>query len=451
MIYLDLVICVYIICLLFSLWHFRGRLICPCVIYFLSFSISLVFARIYSSDLLSSVNEMDIRSKTAGLLIFSGFAFLIASIFSKKVNIVIGRKHDEYNYKEYSKYVLRISEFVLFIFLIFSTLCLLFAIFEFVIDTHGNIIERAAQHRHMIEYNPELISYKFVLSQLEKVLSAFTYTAMYVFSMRIVKVGKPEIRSSSGWFTLISATNYILYIIIFESVRGVVVELIVFFAICIYFWSSTNYDNLVNVSKFKVVLFAIGILILFIGSMRYVGINSLTISPLRYIGFYAYGGLMHLNAKIYDSAISSHFGRLTFDKLYPTLVNIGWVDKSAIVKHFEAGTYVNNIIGRSNTNTFLGRWYFDFGFIATIIIVIIAALVFNSMYKRVIYNFNNHFLNILFFRLMTDLVYAGYDDHVSRNISIARLLFYGLVYFSLIFFTENEEFEIIYNGGENVI
>ena len=420
---LEILIIVYTILLIISFFSSHGSIFSPNVIFSLSFVFVLILADVFKGDMLSSTGETDLRIETFWILIICGMTFVFITSLIPRI-----KAKDAYPSKFYG-YGFQVEESIMTLFVIIYMVCTLFALYEFFSSTSGGFVERAQQHRHLMRYSNSFLDFRYFVKLLYKVLFAIGHITAYELAWNY---RSRDIVLKKRIFIILA---HILYIMLFMGARGEILEFILFFVLSvllIHFNTLTEGLRIKDIMRLSFV--AIGLILLFILLIRYVGVNRSFITNgdvIRYVAAYAYCGIAGLNYYIFDPARSEYFGMMTFKYLYTWLYRFGIVPIEALDRR--GSFWVKMNIVDSNTLTVFGRWYADFGVFGTVIITIIVGIVLGVLYRRQVQfrlsDVHDYLFDIVFIRIIIQLAYSGYDDHLSLLVSFTSLVNVLLIIF----------------------
>ena len=414
--FLPILFSVYVIYALFAFFAFGKKIFSPSFIFSCSICLSLLFALIYSKSMKFSCNE-----KTFVIFTIAGFLFLAVEFISKIFLANDPKYKNGAPYRTIPKNkqkILYINNWVIITFLI---LALAYAVLAFISVRQsvsgGSLGDMMQKYKEMLLYSPSEIKYRFFISQIHKIVMSFSYICIFVFIYNWKVCGE----------RFISIFRYLPIVVFFfvgsllsQGARQPIVELVGFIAF-IYFYFLWKTKKGKRVFLYIVLLIPAGIaaVYLFANTAALVGRTNVIKDPFRYFTEYYSGGFYYFNKHVEEYAFTEYFGQSSFSDIYSTLHSLGFIDESAVLAYHEFDKY-------GNTVTIFGRWYEDFGQAGVYIMTIIVSLFYSVLYYKNVFQkanpIGNHWHEIIYFKLLISIVWAGYDDRIRALISLNNIL-----------------------------
>lgn len=408
--YLLNLLIVYVILFFVSLFISNQRFTSPNVVFCTSFLIMLILAYSYKIILGFQLSE-----KTFEIFTFGGILFLISELLAK---LLYYRKFNSMSSPStLTSQVIIIKEKYLKIGIIILGLSIIVAYYVMSINTGGgNISSKMEIYKNaMLDNKP--LKYRFFISQLYKLLSAYIYIVGYVL---IYNIAKCDIKIISMKKHIISIILYCIFSMFSQGARQPTIEIFVFLALVYISLMQTKAEQK-KVKKFiiKIIPFTIILAILFYVSMTFVGRRQSERGLLEYITVYFSGGLYAFNENVNYPARNPYWGQSSFADIYSILAKLNIVPESASISYHEFELY-------GNTVTIFGRWYEDFGAIGVYIMTFLIGFLFaRAFYLNIIkkQKINSYHVYRLFYcKFLISIVWAGYDDRIRALFSIQTLI-----------------------------
>lgn len=288
----------------------------------------------------------------------------------------------------------------------------------------------------VLEYK-ELLSFKqlenvFLLKQLNKIILAYVYIAIYIFVNNVVlrheKIAQQKMLLCNIVYCVIS-------VVVVSLSRQSFIEYLLY-SMVIYFYLKNGSDATGNsvLTIFKVLLCCFLCVPFFYYIAGYIGRDFERISSYGaffYVGLYLSSGINFFNVIIMPNpAITEYFGQSSLSAIYYNFL-IGKVLPDNVVDM----TYHEFSTEYGNTVTIFGRWYEDWGTSGVLIMISLIAWFYSYFYyNNVRNNSDNKFYGILYAKIVLALAWAGYDDRIAPllSVNIFSILFLMYLIYMLI-------------------
>lgn len=150
-------------------------------------------------------------------------------------------------------------------------------------------------------------------------------------------------------------------------------------------------------------------------------------------------GIFGLEQIVADELNPSYWGQYSFPGLMELFKYIGIAQESA-----ESTAVLDyQVFAHGNTVTMIGRWYWDFGWIGTIVMGISVAFLFSHIYYRnIVFSMPSHKRNIciiIYLFLSHILYFAGYDDFIQTLLGTYYVQIVILIYIIYRFAIKNKK------------
>lgn len=368
-----------------------------------------------------------IHKKIFELIIYTIIIFLL---IEKIFQVHFYKKSQSPQYKKNNKLIpITISKSILKITILLNIVGICWAlIYVLNYALAGDWISMMAHYKDDINTdNLSVGNSKIWLNQLSKIIVGLNYILLFIFNNN-KSVKDYSLKNEKLFF--FSFVTFIIFRIFLTGSR----QSSLFFLVA---WLTCNFickiyggnKEVIKKAKRKyiiVVSFIIAIifpLFYFIG--RVVGRKEGVV--LEAATNYLATGILGLENIIESNETSNYWGAKSFPGLYPLLKWLGVIPESATPQVFL------DFFSHGNTVSLLGRYYWDFQFTGTLMIMGITAFIFNYIYyKKIKYYTSIHSRNfyiILYCNMIHILYFAGYDDFAINLYSLTFILTTIIIYY----------------------
>ena len=342
--------------------------------------------------------KTDLRSDTILLMSVSCITFMIVSTFVD---------YYFHNNRRISKTIFKFHEISKSVYLFFAFVSLIYILIGFQnINLYTSI-----EYKKMISENA--ISSYYISIQINKILLAFSYVALYKILVNII-VKKMTIKSQCLGIITIILCN-IAFSMTGLSRQNFIEFIIASFTIWIVLKRKIGEIAIKDI--FYPVITTLILPIAFFYSSDIVGRDFNRISTYgaqRYVSIYMSCGINFFNKEIIDKPFNTEYiGQSSFAGMFKNLIGILIPENvQDMTKHYFSIDY-------GNTVTMFGRWYEDGGAVMVLLMTIILAIITTYYYNKYIkYKNDFSFHLIIYAKYIGVLLWAGYDNRLALLISL---------------------------------
>lgn len=376
----------------------------------------LMFTAAIFALYLSFIWNFEVNLEAASLIIISMLVFIIVDYF-------VPHGHLHISSSEFKP--IKVNNGMIIAIIIFEVVVIYFHIqyLKSNFENYGTLWNMAQMYRNYIVWGSTFTQISGNLSRAIRIMQNFSFILLYVGIYNVIAGEK----NKSNIFSFIPVCIYAADTLLMGA-RGYIMYIIFSGLTYLYVLYQRKHDWKQKYS-FKV-LKKICILMVIVtfafawlgGSLGRDNSNGAIYSIAKYFG----GPIALFNDYIEKGGDTSpDFGALTFNAFYSFMSRrFGWTDYSDI-NQFEFRTYNGRNWG--NVYTALRRYHQDFGYFGTIIMVLILAMVFCILYRKVKYAKNDFWGSfvLIYYGIISRAIFLFFfDDEFFNDFCTPSILMY---------------------------